>query len=265
MSNRMILGQFMDRDSLLHQLDPRTKLLGMLLVMLGVMSLRSLGQYVVITVFVVFVVLMSKVSWISYWQMLRPLRLILFFTFLYNIMATPGTHTIWTWSWITLTQEGIWAGVSVTWRLVLLIVAASILTLTTKPLVLARGLESLLSPLSRLRVPISQISLMVVIAIRFIPTIMEELERIILAQKARGYDLAAVRMPRRLLAYIPIVIPLFMTTIQRAEQLTMAIEARAFGNGQDRSTFRLLTLRAQDFWAGGCLLVLLLIIWRTRG
>lgn len=265
MNNRLILGQCMDGDSLLHRLDPRTKLLGMLLVMLGAMSLHSLRQYVIITGFVLFAALMSKVPWISYWQMLRPVRLILLFTFLYNIFATPGTHTIWSWSRIVLTQEGIWAGVSVTWRLVLLIVAASILTLTTKPLILARGLESLLSPLSRLRVPVSQISLMVVIAIRFIPTIMEELERIIIAQKARGYDLAAVSMPRRLLAYIPIVIPLLMTTIQRAEQLTMAIEARAFGNGQGRSTFRPLTLRARDFWAGGCLLLLLFMIWRTNG
>lgn len=263
MNSRIILGQFVDRNSLLHRLDPRTKLLGMVLLMLSVMFLRTPGQYVVMTVFVLFMVLMSKVPWISYWQMLRPVRLILLFTFLYNVIATPGTHAIW--SRTTLTQEGIWAGVSVTWRLVLLIVAAAILTLTTKPLVLARGLESLLSPLSGLRVPISQISLMVVIAIRFIPTIMEELERIILAQKARGYDLAAVRMPRRLLAYIPIVIPLFMTTIQRAEQLTMAIEARAFGNGQGRSMFRPLTLKARDFWAGGCLILLLFMIWRTNG
>lgn len=267
MQNRVIFGQFIERDSLIHRLDPRTKLVGMIMIMLSFLTLTTFIDYSAATAFLLIALLSSKIPLVYFLRMLKPVWFILLFTFLYNAIFAPGAIVIWSWSFITLTVEGMQAGAFVIWRLVLMILLASILTLTTKPLLLAQGLEKLMSPLSRLNVPVEQLSLMVVIAIRFIPTIMEELERIMLAQKARGYDITSVKMPKRLFAYIPIVVPLFMTTIQRAEQLTMAIEARAYGNGKGRSSYKPLKFKPMDFWVGGwmILLTLMLLLMRQMG
>lgn len=265
MEKNILFGQFIEKDSLIHRLDPRTKLLGMVGVMLSLLVLQNWGDYAAATAFVLLVIGLSHISLLTYLRTLKPVWLIIMFTWIYNAIFTPGTTTLWSWSFISLTAEGIVTGTTVVWRIGLMILLASILTLTTKPLALAQGLEKLLSPLSRLHVPVEQISLMVVIAIRFIPTIMEELERIMLAQRARGYDISALNLPKRLLAYIPIVVPLFMTTIQRAEQLSLAIEARAYGNGKGRSSYRVLRLTTTDYGAGGCTLGFIFVLFLLSG
>jgi len=155
-------------------------------------------------------------------------------------------------------MEGLHNGIRIVWRIILLILLASMLTLTTKPLTLAHGLEKLLSPLSKLNVPVEQFSLMIVIAIRFIPTILQELDRILLAQRARGYDITSLPLPKRIFAYIPILIPLLFTIIQRAEQLTYAIDARAYGNGKGRTTFKQLKFKQMDYQLGGIVIIITL-------
>ncbi|MDR9853994.1 energy-coupling factor transporter transmembrane component T [Paenibacillus sp. VCA1] len=251
MRDNVIIGQYMETDSVLHRLDPRTKLLSLVVVMIGLLMLKPGIGYAVAAVFALGVLTLSKVSFRAYWKGLKPVLFVLMFTFLYHALFTKGTTVIWTWSYIGLTAEGLAKGAAFVGRIVLLILMASVLTFTTKPLELALGFQKLLAPLSRLHVPVEQISLMIVIAIRFIPTILQELDRILLAQKARGVDMAALKLPQRIFAYVPILVPLLFTTIGRAEQLAYAIEARAYGNGKGRTSYRQLKFGPLDAWTGG--------------
>lgn len=250
MRDTVIIGQYLETNSIFHRLDPRTKLLSTVVLMISFLILKTEMSYAIATVLVYGVLLLSKVPFRAYWKGLKPVLFVLAFTFLYHALFTEGT-VIWRWFFIEATAEGLQNGAMFVWRIVLLVLTASVLTLTTKPLVLAYGLQKLLAPLSRLHVPVEQLSLMVVIAIRFIPTIMQELDRILLAQKARGFDLAALPLPKRIFAYIPILVPLLVTTVERAEQLACAIEARAFGNGRGRTSYQQLKFGAWDAGAGG--------------
>ena len=259
MADSVLVGQYVETHSIFHRLDPRTKLIGIVILMLSFLTLGTGLSYVIATFFVFGILLFSKVPFHFFWRGLRPLLFILLFTFVYNAVFTKGT-ILWSWSFIEVTEEGLRMGLRFVWRIILLILLASILTLTTKPLDLAYGLEKLLAPLSKLGVPVEQLSLMIVIAIRFIPTIKEELDRILLAQKARGYDLTVLSLPRRIFAYIPIIIPLLFTTIQRAEQLSYAIDARAYGNGKGRTSYRVLQLQQMDYLAVGVALLFAMIL-----
>ncbi|WMT43122.1 energy-coupling factor transporter transmembrane component T [Paenibacillus sp. D2_2] len=259
MGNKILLGQYVETNSIIHRLDPRSKLVCMLAMMLSFFTLQSLINYTAATVIVFFVLLLSRIPFHKYARGLKPLLFILMFTFVYHALMTEGT-VIWSWSVIKITTEGLQNGSFVVWRIILLILLSSVLTLTTKPLTLAQGLEKLMSPLSKLHVPIEQFSLMIVIAIRFIPTIVEELDRIMLAQKARGYDIASLKLPRRMFAYIPLLVPLLITTIQRAEQLSLAINARAYGNGRGRTVYKQLKLKRIDYLVACFTAILALIM-----
>lgn len=259
MTNNVLIGQYVETHSAFHRMDPRTKLVSIFIIMLSFLMLETGISYVFASLFVFSMLMLSKISARVFWRGIKPLLFILMFTFLYNVMFTKGT-VIWSWSFIELTLEGLLNGIRFVWRIVLLVLLASILTFTTKPLTLSYGLEKLLSPLSKLNVPVEQFSLMIVIAIRFIPTIVQELDRILLAQKARGLDLADLPLPKRMLSYIPILVPLLFTTIQRAEQLTNAIDARAYGNGKRRTNYIQLKLLSLDYIAGGIVIFFALIL-----
>lgn len=236
MSNSVLIGQYVEAQSIFHRLDPRTKIICILMLMLSFLMVESLASYLLASSIIYLILRCSHIPVRTFLSGLKPIVFILSFTFLYQIVLTDGT-AIWSWSMIRITQEGILQGIHNVWRIMLLVLVASFLTLTTKPLTLAVGLEKLLAPLSKLNIPVEQISLMIVIAIRFIPTILEELQRILLAQKARGYDIQTLPFPKRLFAYIPLLIPLLFTTIQRAENLTNAIDARAYGQGKNRTHY----------------------------
>lgn len=250
----VLVGQYVETQSIFHRLDPRTKLVSIMILILSFLMLETGTSYAFATLFVCGILLLSKVPLRFFWRGLKPILFILMFTFLYNLVFTQGT-VLWSWSFIEVTVEGLHNGIRFAWRIILLILLASMLTLTTKPLDLALGLEKLLAPLSKLGVPVEQCSLMVVIAIRFIPTIMQELDRIRLAQKARGFDITELSLPKRIFAYIPIVVPLLFTTIQRAEQLSYAIDARAYGNGKGRTSYKQLQFQPKDYWVGGITLL----------
>lgn len=249
MSYSVLIGQYMETNSVFHRLDPRAKIVSIFIIMLSFLMLETAMSYVIATLFVFGILMLSKIPLPIFIRGLKPILFILFFTFIYNILLTKGT-VIWSWSFIEVTMEGIQNGVRFVWRIILLVLLASILTLTTKPLELASGLEKLLAPLSKIHVPVEQFSLMIVIAIRFIPTILQELERIILAQKARGHDISNLPFVKRMLAYIPILVPLLFTTVQRAEQLTYAIDARAYGKGKGRTAYKVLQFEQVDYIVG---------------
>lgn len=260
MKGNVILGQYIETDSIFHRLDPRTKMLCLILLMAGFLLMDHFIEYTLACAVVLGLMALSKVPISLYLRGLKPVLLILMFTLLYNAFFTQGTTIIWSWGVISVSEEGGWIGVRFVLRIVLLMLLALILTLTTKPLVLAQGLETLLAPLTKLRVPVEQFSLMIVIAIRFIPTIVQELDRIMLAQKARGYDIRSLPFLKRMFAYVPLLIPLLLTTIQRAEQLTNAIEARAYGNGKERTRYSMLSFRRADAWAGGLTILFVVVL-----
>ncbi|WP_391206420.1 energy-coupling factor transporter transmembrane component T family protein [Psychrobacillus sp. L4] len=266
MSSTVLIGQYMETNSMYHRLDPRTKILCIFMIMLSFLTLETGTSYAVATLFVFGILFLSNVPFHVFGRGLKPLFFILMFTFLYNALLTKGT-IIWSWSIMDVTWEGLENGMRYVGRIILLILLASVLTLTTKPLDLARGLEKLLAPFSKLNVPVEQFSLMIVIAIRFIPTILQELDRILLAQKARGYDMSALSLPKRIYAYIPIIIPLLFTTIQRAEQLTYAIDARAYGKGKGRTQYKQLQFQKIDYIAGAIaiLFVLTMLLIKLGG
>lgn len=254
MTNQVLIGQYIETHSVFHRLDPRIKLISLLILMLSFIGLHTGISYLIASVFVIGLVYLTRIPVVVFWRGLKPLWIILLFTFAYHLLFTQG-HIIWSWGWLEITTEGLQNGGRFVWRIVLLILLASILTLTTQPLTLAYGLQKLMSPLSKLNVPVEQFSLMIVIAIRFIPTILEELERILLAQKARGYDITTLRFPQRILAYIPILVPLLFTIVQRAEHLSDAIDARAYGNGKGRTSYRQLHLQSIDYIVLGIAIV----------
>ncbi|ULO04912.1 energy-coupling factor transporter transmembrane protein EcfT [Paenibacillus sp. 19GGS1-52] len=245
MMDNIIWGQYINSDSMIHRLDPRTKLLSVLAFTLCCLTLQTLGGYVAATVLVGGQLLLSRVPVRKFFRGLQPILFILSFTFVYHLLVT---------------QEGIESGVFVVWRILLLVSLASVLTLTTKPLDLAKGLEQLFKPLSRFGIPVEAFALMLMIAIRFIPTITQELNRILLAQKARGYDIKSAKGHRQVFAYMLLVVPLLITTIQRAEQLAMTIDARAYGNGKGRTSYRVLKFSQMDYAAGGIMLAFVLLI-----
>jgi energy-coupling factor transport system permease protein len=259
MMDKIILGQYADTGSVIHRLDPRTKLLCILAVMLSFVLMKTFAGYVAATVLVAGLILIASLPVRMIFRGLKPVLFILSFTFMYHVLLTDGTP-LWPGFFLKVTQEGIKNGSFVVWRMILLILLASVLTLTTKPLDLAKGIEKLLKPLSRLGVPVEAFALMLVLAIRFIPTIIQELDRIMLARKARGYDAISAKGHERILAYISILIPLFVTTIQRAEQLALAIDARAYGDGRGRTSYKELNFRQVDYAAGVIMLAFVLVI-----
>ncbi len=227
--------------------------------MLSFLMLETFISYAILTIFIFGILLLSKIPIPVFVRGLKPLLFILMFTFVYHVVFTKGT-VIWSWSFIEVTLEGLYNGIRFVWRIVLLILLASMLTLTTKPLTLAHGLEKLLTPLSKLNVPVEQFSLMIVIAIRFIPTILQELDRILLAQRARGYDIRSLSLTKRIFAYLPILIPLLFTIVQRAEQLTYAIDARAYGNGKGRTSYKQLKFKQMDYQMGGLVIIIMVAL-----
>lgn len=256
MRSSMLIGQYVDKQSIFHRLDPRIKIISIFLLMLSFLLLETAISYVVATFFVATLILVSQVPLVVILKGVKPLLFILIFTFVYHLFFTKG-HVIWSFGIMSIAIEGITAGIRFVWRILLLVVLASLLTLTTKPLTLAKGLEKLLKPLARLRVPIEQFSLMIVIAIRFIPTILEELQRIVLAQKSRGFDIRSLPFIKRIFAYIPIVVPLLFTTVQRADRLSDAIDARGYGDGKERTSYIELCYGKKDLIA---MLVTILVV-----
>lgn len=255
MANRLLIGQFVEAESALHRLDPRTKLLGMLLLMIVLLNVRGWGGYGAAALFVLAALLGSRVPLRRYARGLLPILPVLLFTLLYHILFGRGDSVIASYGVIRITREGTEEGLRIFARIALLILLASVLTAATRPLILAQGLERLLKPLSKLGVPVEQFSLMIVIAIRFIPTVLEEVDRIQLARRARGFDPSGLNPVRRLFAFVPVLVPLLVTTVRRADNLTMAIDARAYGDGRGRTVYRPLALRRQDAAAGAVLMI----------
>ncbi|MBQ1484379.1 MAG: energy-coupling factor transporter transmembrane protein EcfT [Eubacterium sp.] len=228
------LGQYYAGESPVHRLDPRTKIIGTLTFIVALFLVKSFWGFVLCAAFLGIVVTVSKVPLSFILRGLKPILIILALTFAINIFMIDGTE-IWRWKFLKITVEGIRQALFMGIRLILLIISSSLLTLTTKPIALTDGLEKLMAPFAKIGAPAHEIAMMMSIALRFIPTLLQETDKIMKAQQARGADFESGNIIRRAKAMIPIIVPLFVSAFHIAMDLAMAMEARCYRGGKGRT------------------------------
>ncbi|MEZ4508478.1 MAG: energy-coupling factor transporter transmembrane component T [Eubacteriales bacterium] len=249
MTANISLGQYLPGNSIVHRLDPRTKIFLMALYIAIVFVVKSLVVFLLPVVLLVAMFLFAQVPASYFFSALKPMKWLLVFMFVINLFATQGT-TLWIdWKFIHITKEAVEQAVYITLRLVLLVAGTSILTLTTSPIALTDGPEKPMSPLRKLRFPAHELAMMMTIALRFIPTLMEETDRIQKAQMARGADFESGNIFQRAKSMIPVLVPLFVSAFRRADELAMAMESRCYHGGEGRTRMRELHFHWRDLFA----------------
>lgn len=233
----LTIGQHIPGDSVVHRLDPRTKIIGTALLITLLFTVDGFLGYLLAALAIAAVIHRSELPWRFVLRGLRPLLMILLLTVGLNIFLTEG-EVVFRFLFLTVTREGIARGLMMGTRLVLLIVGTSLLTLTTSPIQLTDGIESLLGPFRRIGVPAHELAMMMTIALRFIPTLLDETEKIMKAQMARGADFQSGGLMQRAKNLVPLLVPLFVSAFRRADELAIAMEARGYRGGQGRTKFR---------------------------
>ena len=234
MLGNITLGQYYPTTSFMHSLDPRTKILCTMIFIVGIFLADTWVAYGVVTAFVLLGIALSNLPLSLVWKAVKPLWIIIVFTMVINVFTTPGT-LVWQWGWLHVTEDGLRQGTMMTMRLVYLISFSALLTYTTSPIVLTDGIEQLLNPFRGIGVPAHELAMMMTIALRFIPTLLQETERIMKAQKARGADFESGNLIRRGKALVPLMVPLFVSAFRRADELATAMEARCYRGGENRT------------------------------
>jgi len=242
------LGQYFPAESVIHRLDPRVKILLTMLYIVTIFLIRNIAGYGVLLVVTVLVICLSKVPPKFMLKGLRPLLFFILLTAIVNLFMTSGDE-IFRWQFIRITYQGVNLAVFMVLRIVFLIVISSVLTLTTTPIRLTDGLEKLLNPFKRIGLPAHELAMMMTIALRFIPTLLEETDKIMKAQSARGSDFESGNIFRRAKAMIPILIPLFISAFRRADELATAMECRCYRGGDGRTRLTQLKMTVLDLWA----------------
>ena len=242
------LGQYFPGESPIHRLDPRAKLVAMTCYIVALFLGRRLVTYGILLLALAAVVKVSTVKPRALVRGLKPVVFILVFTAVLNIFYTPGQTLASFWIF-TITREGIVHAFFMVVRIVMLITCTFLLTYTTSPLALTDGLESLMGPLKKIRVPVHELSMMMSIALRFIPTLIEETDKIMSAQKARGADFESGNLIQKAKALIPILVPLFISAFRRADELATAMECRCYHGGEGRTKLHVLKYQGRDYIA----------------
>ena len=260
MLTNITMGQYYPVDSPVHRLDPRIKLILTIVFIVIVFIAKTFLGYAVILGFVWLVSRLANVPFRMLMRGLKPLRLIIILTFLLNLFFTPG-ETVWIQFWIVrIAKEGFLQAAFFSLRLVFLVIGTSLLTLTTSPVSLSDGIELLLSPLKKIRFPAHELAMMMTIALRFIPTLLEETDKIMKAQMARGADFESGNLISRARAMVPLLVPLFVSAFRRASDLAMAMESRCYHGGEGRTRLRVLKITKNDWLACGVMAALLSLI-----
>lgn len=240
------IGQYYPAKSVLHRLDPRVKLVSTLLYLISLFLFKSIPGYIVATVFLVAVIRLSKVPFSYIVKGLKPIVMLLMITVLFNLFLTRDGEVLFH-AWIfTITEGGLKTAVYMAIRLIYLIIGSSLMTFTTTPNELTDGIEKLLHPLNKIRVPVHEVAMMMSIALRFIPILLEETDKIMKAQIARGADLESGNIIQRAKNMIPILVPLFVSAFRRANDLAMAMEARCYRGGEGRTKMKPLKYQSRD-------------------
>ncbi|GAA0489005.1 energy-coupling factor transporter transmembrane component T [Alkalibacterium indicireducens] len=246
MMEKLIFGRYIPGNSFIHRLDPRAKLMGAIWFIIIIFLANNWLTYVLLTVFVLTAVKLSEISPKFFINGVKPLIWLILFTVILQILFTSGS-TIWfRFGPVIISQEGLLNGVFIFMRFVLIIFMSTILTLTTMPLSLTDAIEYLLRPLAAVKVPVHEIALMLSIALRFVPTLMDETEKIMNAQRARGIDFGEGNIYQQMKAIVPLLIPLFVSSFNRAEELATAMEARGYKGGEGRTKYRKLSWESRD-------------------
>ncbi len=245
------LGQYFPGNSPIHRLDPRTKLVMLVVYIVALFVADNWVSYLVVLGFLAAVVAISTIALKSIVRGMKPLVMILIFTGVLNIFFTAGETLLVSFWVVKIYLEGIVRALFMVTRILMLITGTFLLTYTTSPIALTDGLEALLSPLKKLRLPVHELSMMMCIALRFIPTLIEETDKIMAAQKARGADFESGKLMERVRALVPILVPLFISAFRRADELATAMECRCYQGGQGRTKMKLLRYKRGDFMAFG--------------
>ena len=263
MLDNITLGQYLPGHSFLHRMDPRAKILLTVLMIAAVFTAGGFIGYALLFAFVGAVTYFSKISIKFVLKGLKPILYIIVLTFFINLLFNAGTTVLWRWGILRITQEGLRTAVLMSLRLTLLVFTTQLLTLTTSPIALTDGLERLLKPLSKIGFPAHELAMMMSIALRFIPTLMEETDKIMKAQMARGADFESGNLINRAKAMLPLLVPLFVSAFRRADELAMAMEARCYRGGEKRTRMKILKFTKLDGIASlaVCALLVLTIIF----
>lgn len=249
------IGQYYPADSVLHKIDPRVKLVGTIAYIISLFLISNPIGYIVAGLFLAAIIKLSKVPFKFITKGLKAVVMLLLFTVVFNLF-TPGT-TLIDLGFLKISEEGVKTAFFMSIRLIFLILGSSLMTFTTTPNYLTDGLESLLKPLNKIRVPVHEISMMMSIALRFIPILMEETDKIMKAQTARGADFESGGLIKRAKGLVPLLVPLFVSAFRRANDLAMAMEARCYRGGEGRTKMKPLKYNNRDF---KCYIILVLYI-----
>lgn len=240
------LGQYFPGNSLLHRFDPRSKILFTVLFIAAIFLCKGLVSYGITLLILLMMIGISKVQPRVFLKGMKPVVFIVVCTAILNLFYTSGT-VLWSWGILKITEEGIWKAGFMVLRILMLIACTLLLTYTTSPILLTDGLEKLLRPLKKLNFPVHELSMMMSIALRFIPTLIQETDKIISAQKARGADFDSGNLIQKAKALIPILIPLFISSFRRAEELAIAMECRCYHGDEGRTSLRQLRYAGRDY------------------
>lgn len=261
------LGQYFPGQSVIHRLDPRTKLIMLVVYIVALFLAESWVSYGLMFLFLVTVIWLSTIPLKSILRGMKPLVMILIFTGVLNLFFTQEGEVIFQFWILTMTTGGLSRAVMMMSRILMLITGTFLLTYTTSPIALTDGLESLMKPLKKVGVPVHELSMMMCIALRFIPTLIEETDKIMCAQKARGADFETGSLMDRAKALIPILVPLFISAFRRADELATAMECRCYQGGEGRTKMKLLRYHLEDFlsYGAGAVLLVMVIVLKSVG
>lgn len=240
------LGQYFPGTSLLHRLDPRSKLVFTLIYIVAIFLCKFVFSYGLLILVLLVLIGISRIRPKVFLKGLKPVVFIVIFTAILNLFYTSGT-VIWSFGIFHITQEGIWKSIFMVLRILMLIACTLLLTYTTSPILLTDGLERLLRPLKKVNFPVHELSMMMSIALRFIPTLIQETDKIISAQKARGADFDSGNLLQKAKALLPILVPLFISSFRRAEELATAMECRCYHGDEGRTSLRQLSYHGRDY------------------
>ena len=256
MLSDITLGQYFPGNSFIHRLDPRTKILATLIYIIAIFFADSFLSYGILTGFALAVILFSRLPLMMVLKSLKPIMIIVVLTLGIHMFTAPGETVLFTWKFLSVTQEGLELGVKMSLRLMLLLLFSSVLTFTTSPIVLTDGIESLLRPFKKIGVPAHELAMMMTIALRFIPTLLEETDRIMKAQTARGADFSSGNLLQRAKNMLPLLVPLFISAFRRADELAVAMESRCYRGGEGRTRMHELMYKGIDYAAFGTIVAL---------
>lgn len=261
------LGQYFPGKSCVHLLDPRTKIVFLIVYIVALFTASNWISYGVIFAFLALVICLSQIPLKSILRGMKPLVVILLFTGILNLFFTAGDTVLLAFWGIKITLEGVARAIFMVSRILMLLTGTFLLTYTTSPIALTDGLESLLNPLKVIKLPVHELSMMMCIALRFIPTLIEETDKIMSAQKARGADFESGSLMQRIRALVPILVPLFISAFRRADDLATAMECRCYHGGDGRTKMKLLRFSLRDLkaFAVGTILLAGVITLRVYG